>query len=130
MSGFPGLEVFSVDGCDYFAVRRAGAAAVDWVRSGRGVGLVHAKVTRPFSHSAADTQSKYRSVDDLADEARHDPLDLFAAALVRTGALSPDEVDEIKGGATRLAADAARAALAATAAGSAPSPTTSSPSRR
>jgi 2-oxoisovalerate dehydrogenase E1 component len=113
VSGFPGLEVFSVDGCDYFAARRAGAAAVDWVRSGRGVGLVHAKVTRPFSHSSADTQSKYRSADDLADEARHDPIDLFADALVRAGALTADGVDEIKEAATRLAADAARAALAA-----------------
>jgi 2-oxoisovalerate dehydrogenase E1 component len=113
VSGFPGLEVFSVDGCDYFAVRKAGSAAVDWVRSGRGVGLVHAKVTRPFSHSSADTQSKYRSVEELADEARHDPLDLFAEALVQSEVLSSDEVAEIRQEANRLAADAAREALAA-----------------
>ena len=96
MSGFAGLEVFSVDGCDYFAVRKAGSAAVDWVRSGRGVGLLHAKVTRPFSHSSADTQSKYRSVDDLAEEARHDPIDLFAAALVQAEVLTQAEVEEIR----------------------------------
>jgi 2-oxoisovalerate dehydrogenase E1 component len=113
VSGFPGLEVFSVDGCDYFAARQAGAAAVDWVRSGRGVGLVHAKVTRPFSHSSADTQSKYRSLDDLADEARHDPLDLFADALVRGAVLARSDVEEIKQEAARLAAAAAREALAA-----------------
>jgi 2-oxoisovalerate dehydrogenase E1 component len=113
VSSFPGLEVFGVDGCDYFAVRKTGAAAVDWVRSGRGVGLVHAKVTRPFSHSSADTQSKYRSVEELADEERHDPIGLFAEALVRAEILSPDEVTEIKQEAARLAAEAAREALAA-----------------
>ena len=113
VSGFPGLEVFSVDGCDYFAVRKAGSAAVDWVRSGRGVGLIHAKVTRPFSHSSADTQSKYRSAEELADEARHDPIDLFAAALVRAGSLTEAEVEDVKRDAARLAADAAREALAA-----------------
>jgi 2-oxoisovalerate dehydrogenase E1 component len=113
VSGFPGLEVFSVDGCDYFAVRKAGSAAVDWVRSGRGVGLIHAKVTRPFSHSSADTQSKYRSMEELAEEARHDPIDLFAAALVQAEVLTAQEVEQIRQDATRLAADAARQALAA-----------------
>jgi 2-oxoisovalerate dehydrogenase E1 component len=113
VSGFPGLEVFSVDGCDYFAVRKAGSAAVDWVRSGRGVGLIHARVTRPFSHSSADTQSKYRSVEELAEEARNDPIDLFAAALIRGEVLTEAEVEQIKQDAARLAAEAARQALAA-----------------
>ena len=30
---------------------------------------IHANVVRPYSHSAADTQSKYRSADELAEEA-------------------------------------------------------------
>ena len=34
---------------------------------------IHADVVRPYSHSAADTQSKYRSADELADEAAPRP---------------------------------------------------------
>ena len=40
------------------------------MRAAEGPGLIHAKVTRPYSHSAADTQSKYRTLEDLADEER------------------------------------------------------------
>ena len=46
------------------------AAIVERVRAGVGPALIHADVMRPYSHSAADTQSKYRSADELADEAR------------------------------------------------------------
>ena len=36
----------------------------------------------PYSHSAADTQTKYRSADELADEARRDPIDRMERVLV------------------------------------------------
>ena len=48
-------------------------AIVERVRAGVGPALIHADVVRPYSHSAADTQSKYRSADELAAEAPHDP---------------------------------------------------------
>ena len=44
-------------------------AIIEQVRAGVGPALIHADVVRPYSHSAADTQSKYRSADELADEA-------------------------------------------------------------
>ncbi|HET9559369.1 MAG TPA: thiamine pyrophosphate-dependent dehydrogenase E1 component subunit alpha, partial [Actinomycetota bacterium] len=50
--GFAGLQVRSVDGTDYFAVRRAAQAVVSHVRAGVGPALIHATVTRPYSHSA------------------------------------------------------------------------------
>ena len=64
--------------------------AVAHVRAGTGPALVHATVTRPYSHSAADTQSKYRSAEELADEAAHDPILLLRTALVEAGVLTEE----------------------------------------
>lgn len=111
--GFRGLEVHHLDGTDYFAVRDAAASIVAHVRAGVGPALIHADVVRPYSHSAADTQSKYRSVEELAEEARHDPLDRFAGDLIRGGVLSEAEVGALREQARHEVADASAAALAA-----------------
>src|SRR5581483_10365648 len=52
VSGFRGLYVLDVDGCDYFESRTEAARAVDLVRAGVGPVLLRARVTRPYSHSA------------------------------------------------------------------------------
>ena len=109
--GFRGLAVHTIDGRDYFEARRLGAAAIARVRAGEGPALLHAKVTRPYSHSAADTQSKYRTTDELADEAEHDPITLLESALVEGGVLSPDEAKALREEARQHVADAAKAAL-------------------
>ena len=109
--GFRGLNIFHVDGGDYFSVRRVGAQAIEWVRSGRGPALLHAKVTRPYSHSSADSQSKYRPADELADEARRDPLVLMARTLVEAGVLGADDVDRIRSEARAKVAEIARRAI-------------------
>ena len=111
--GFAGLHVRSLDGTDYFAVRRAARKLVADVRAGVGPALIHAKVTRPYSHSAADTQSKYRLPRELQWEADHDPIDRLERSLIDGGVLSTDEAAEIRNEATRIVAAAAKAALAA-----------------
>ena len=58
--GFRGLAVTKMDGWDYASCRTKGARAIARVRAGEGPGLIHARVTRPYSHSSADSQSKYR----------------------------------------------------------------------
>ncbi len=63
--GFRGLEIHRLDGTDYFAVRDAAESIVAHIRAGVGPALIHADVVRPYSHSAADTQSKYRSLEEL-----------------------------------------------------------------
>jgi 2-oxoisovalerate dehydrogenase E1 component len=111
--GFRGLEVYSVDGCDYDAVRALAAEAIPRVRAGVGPALIHARVTRPYSHSAADTQSKYRSPDELAAEAARDPLLTMGAALVARGVMTRTDLDACWHDAQQVVADAAREALAA-----------------
>jgi 2-oxoisovalerate dehydrogenase E1 component len=113
VQGFRGLSVQTFDGRDYFASREQGEQAVHRVRAGLGPVLLHATVTRPYSHSAADTQSKYRSAEELADEARHDPLVMLEKELVAGGVLSPDEAAAVRAEARRHVAEAARQALVA-----------------
>src|SRR5579875_1852354 len=111
--GFRGLAVTKFDGTDYFAARQKGAHAISRVRAGEGPGLIHATVTRPYSHSSQDTQAKYRSPEELAEEASHDPILRLEHQLVRGGVLTPEEAQQIREEAHRLVAEAAREALAA-----------------
>ncbi|HWW53200.1 MAG TPA: thiamine pyrophosphate-dependent enzyme, partial [Acidimicrobiales bacterium] len=111
VSGFRGLQVHKIDGRDYFATRTQGSVAIAHVRAGVGPALLHATVTRPYSHSSADTQGKYRPADELADEAAHDPLVLMEHELVRVGLLTTEEAAAIRAEARQLVGDAAIQAL-------------------
>ena len=85
--GIRGLHVVKMDGRDYFDVRKRGADAIARVRAGAGPCLVHAMVTRPYSHSLSDDQKKYRARDELQDEVEHDPITVLAQQLISMGAL-------------------------------------------
>lgn len=109
--GFRGLAVHSLDGTDYFEARRTSAAAIARVRAGEGPALLHAKVTRPYSHSAADTQTKYRSPEELAADAAIDPIARLEHALVEGDVLTQEQADAIREDARQHVADAAKSAL-------------------
>ncbi len=113
VAGFRGLAVHAIDGRDYFEVRARAHDIVAHIRAGTGPALVHAQVTRPYSHSSADTQSKYRSVEELAEEAAEDPILQLEQALLAGGVLDEEGVAEIRQDARRCVAEASRAALAA-----------------
>jgi len=113
VAGFRGLHVTKLDGRDYFEARSKGADAVERVRAGQGPGLVHAVVTRPYSHSLSDDQKKYRPHAELEDEAEHDPIKVLEDELVGCGALTREQAAEIHDAAIALVADAARQALEA-----------------
>ncbi|HEY3142627.1 MAG TPA: dehydrogenase E1 component subunit alpha/beta [Acidimicrobiales bacterium] len=113
VAGFAGLLVATVDGTDYFAVRDMAPEVISHVRAGVGPALIHARVTRPYSHSAADTQSKYRLPQEIESELEHDPIDGMERTLVERGVITPDEAVAIREEAHRLVAEAAKEALAA-----------------
>ncbi|KAA0232281.1 MAG: 1-deoxy-D-xylulose-5-phosphate synthase [Acidimicrobiales bacterium] len=110
--GFAGLEVYKMDGTDYFGVRETGSHAIAHVRAGVGPALIHAVVTRPYSHSAADTQAKYRSPEELAEEAEREPLARMERELTEAGILSQEQAAAIREEAAEIVSDAARSALA------------------
>ena len=111
--GFRGLAVTQMDGWDYATCRNRGGRAIARVRAGEGPGLIHAHVTRPYSHSSADSQAKYRDAGELAEEQAHDPIDTFERQLVSAGVLSEDQAAALRAEARDLAAQAAEEALAA-----------------
>ncbi len=112
--GFRGLHVHVLDGCDYFEVRERAQDIVAEVRAGRRSGDHPRPVTRPYSHSSADTQSKYRSAGELAAGVGPRPARADGAGSASTVACTaPNESSEIKEEARQIVVEAARAALAA-----------------
>ncbi|MEX0875114.1 MAG: dehydrogenase E1 component subunit alpha/beta [Actinomycetota bacterium] len=110
--GFRGLAVHKMDGRDYFEVRQKGRKAIERVRAGEGPGLIHAIVTRPYSHSLSDDQRKYRTAEDLAEEQEYDPIDQLERELLQAGVLTADDAARIRGEAKEHVTQAANEALA------------------
>ena len=71
---FPGLQTYRCDGTDYLASYRTLGDAVSHVRDRKGPVLVHATVTRPYSHSLSDDEKLYKTASEREAEARRDPL--------------------------------------------------------
>lgn len=113
VKGFAGLSVLRLDGRDYFEVRKRIPGLVAGLRRGDGPALVHATVTRPYSHSSADSQSKYRPQSEIDDEIWNDPITLLERAMLEAGALGEEDLAVMRDQARREVSDAAKAALAA-----------------
>ncbi|KPF74404.1 pyruvate dehydrogenase [alpha proteobacterium AAP81b] len=78
----PGLQV---DGMDVLAVRGAAAAAVEWVRAGKGPLLLEMKTYRYRGHSMSDP-AKYRSREEVqAMRDKSDPIEALRRELIDGG---------------------------------------------
>ncbi|HZU26127.1 MAG TPA: dehydrogenase E1 component subunit alpha/beta [Bryobacteraceae bacterium] len=86
-AGMPGLGRFDVDGTDFLASWNTMRDAVAWVREGRGPAMVHARVTRPYSHSLSDDERLYKTPAERAAEEARDPVLRFPEWLVSQGIL-------------------------------------------
>jgi 2-oxoisovalerate dehydrogenase E1 component len=96
VSGFPGLFVQEVDGCDVIASHDVVRKAVEHARKRKGPALVHAKVIRPYSHSLSDDEKLYRPPEERQADAAVDPLNTFPRWLLAEGHLTEDEVQRIQ----------------------------------
>jgi 2-oxoisovalerate dehydrogenase E1 component len=93
---FPDLLVEEVDGCDPVASYDVLLRASEYVRQRKGPALVHAHVTRPYSHSLSDDEVLYKPAKEREEEARRDCLTLFPKRLIADGVATEAELEVIK----------------------------------
>src|SRR5213083_1509135 len=76
--GLPGIQV---DGNDVLAVYVAAREAVERAHAGEGPTLIECVTYRLGVHTTADDPTKYRTLEEVAEWERKDPLTRFAAYL-------------------------------------------------
>ena len=109
--GFPGLHIAECDGTDPLESYAVCKEAIAYVRERRGPALVHAHVTRPYSHSLSDDEKLYKSPEEREAEARRDPLSKFSLFLVREGLMDQKEIEALEAEVDREVREAADQAL-------------------
>jgi 2-oxoisovalerate dehydrogenase E1 component len=113
VANFPRIHIEECDGTDPMESYGALSRAIEYCRARRGPALVHAHVTRPYSHSLSDDEKLYKPPDEREAEAHRDPLPRFGLYLVREGVLDEHELESLEAEVDREIADATDRALAA-----------------
>jgi 2-oxoisovalerate dehydrogenase E1 component len=113
VESFPGLRVYRCDGTDYLESYRILGDAVAHVRERNGPALVHASVTRPYSHSLSDDEKLYKTPAERESEAKRDPLLRMRQFLQSEGLASDDDLADILASVERDIDQAVDSALAA-----------------
>jgi 2-oxoisovalerate dehydrogenase E1 component len=86
------IRAIDVDGTRFTHMYSTLKPLVDVMRLGAGPLFVEAHVVRLDSHSSSDDHKKYRTEEELADAARHDPLAHTEAALVKRGVIDSETI--------------------------------------
>lgn len=95
LENFPGLKIFTVDGNCPIESYAVALEAEKYLRAGKGPVLVHAEVTRPYSHSLSDDHGWYRTKEELANEAARDVFNTYPKFLIEAGIVTEEENKEI-----------------------------------
>ncbi|MCK4934254.1 MAG: MFS transporter, partial [Simkaniaceae bacterium] len=84
-SGYEGLSVHEIDGCDYEQVSKALGSAVQKGRQMEGPSIIVAHIPRLGAHSSSDDPTKYKSKEQLVAEKKLDPVPRFEKWLLKMG---------------------------------------------
>jgi TPP-dependent pyruvate/acetoin dehydrogenase alpha subunit len=106
--GFPGV---AVDGNDVEAVFEASRVAAERARSGGGPTLIECHTMRMHGHGAHDDM-RYVPEGVREEWLRRDPIEVYAARLVREHGFSEREIDDVRAEVKAYVAECAEKALA------------------
>ncbi len=95
LENFPGLKIFKCDGTCPIESYSTMQEAAKYIRNERRPVLVHAKVTRPYSHSLSDDQRMYRTEEELAKEKEQDVFNTFPKFLIANNIISEKEQKDL-----------------------------------
>ena len=96
VAGFPGLYIQKCDGTDVLESYETFKRAVEYCRARKGPAFVHAKVTRPYSHSLSDDEKLYRPAEELEADAATDAIKKFAEFLMTEGVASSEDLESLR----------------------------------
>ena len=96
VANYPGLFLEECDGSDPLASYAVVQRAAEYCRARKGPALVHAQVTRPYSHSLSDDEKLYKTDALREEEAQRDPIPKFGLFLVREGIVDEKELEAIE----------------------------------
>jgi 2-oxoisovalerate dehydrogenase E1 component len=113
VANYPGLFVEECDGSDPLASYATMQRAAEYCRARKGPALVHARVTRPYSHSLSDDDKLYKTPAVREEEAQRDPIPKFGLFLVREGIVGEKELEAIEAEVDREVREATDQALLA-----------------
>jgi 2-oxoisovalerate dehydrogenase E1 component len=113
VASFPGLHVQSIDGTNFVESYRAMQEATAYARERRGPAFVHARVTRPYSHSLSDDERLYKTTEERNAEAKRDPIARMAAFLVAEGLAKESDLEALVKEVEREVTEAADLAIQA-----------------
>src|SRR6185437_7627626 len=113
VANHPNLHIEDYDGTDPLESYAACQRAVTHCREHRGPALLHAHVTRPYSHSLSDDEKLYKSADERETEAHRDPIPKFGLFLVREGILDERELEALEASVEKEILEAVDKALVA-----------------
>jgi 2-oxoisovalerate dehydrogenase E1 component len=96
VKNFPNLFwVGEINGCDPVESYGVLKEAIAHCRARKGPAFVRAMVTRPYSHSMSDDESKYKAKADREAEAQRDCLATYARFLVEEGLIDEAGLERI-----------------------------------
>ncbi len=110
---YPNLHLEECDGTDPLASYEVLRRAAEYCRARKGPALVHAHVTRPYSHSLSDDEKLYKTAEEREEEAHRDPIPKFGLFLVREGILDEQKLERLEAEVDREILEATDSALAA-----------------
>jgi 2-oxoisovalerate dehydrogenase E1 component len=96
MSGYPGLSVMDIDGCNFYETKEALEKAIAKGRAGEGPSVIVARIPRMGAHSSSDDPKKYLSEEAVLSIVNQDPLVRFEKELLSEGVITLEEIARLK----------------------------------